>query len=106
MPVGVADRDVVRRSSLYRSYTGRIRADENPWIVVSDRRLDEPAVGQRQEVEAVVDEIELVGALEHVRRCAGTRQTFGVERRDPPSTRAATTDARWRYVTSRRWRRA
>ena len=31
------------------------------------RRVDEPAVGQRQEVEAVVDDVELGGALEHVR---------------------------------------
>ena len=32
-----------------------------------DRRVDEPAVGQRQEVEAVVDHVELGRALEGVR---------------------------------------
>ena len=29
-----------------------------------DRRVDEAAVGEREEVEPVVDEVELVGALE------------------------------------------
>ena len=30
------------------------------------RRIDEAAIGQRKEVEAVVDDVELVGPLEHV----------------------------------------
>ena len=32
-----------------------------------DRRVDEAAVGEREEVEPVVDDVELVGALEHRR---------------------------------------
>jgi hypothetical protein len=32
-----------------------------------ERRVDQPAVGQRKKVEVVVDEIELVGPLEHLR---------------------------------------
>ena len=66
MPVGVADRDVVgarvvplidRQDSLRRESVDRRQ----------DRRLDEPAVGQRKEVEAVVDDVELAGTFESVR---------------------------------------
>ncbi len=66
MPVGVADRDVGaalvvplvdRQDPLRREPVDRRQ----------DRRLDELAVGEREEVEAVVDEVELAGALEGVR---------------------------------------
>ncbi len=66
MPVGVADRNVggalvvalVDRQDPFR---------REPVDRRQDGRLDEPAVGQRQEVEAVVDEVELAGPLEGVR---------------------------------------
>ena len=35
-------------------------------MVVTTGGVDEPAVGQRQEVEAVVDDVELAGVLERV----------------------------------------
>ena len=41
------------------------------------RRVDQAAVGERKEVEAVVDDVELVGVLEHRRRCAVHSATFG-----------------------------
>ena len=41
------------------------------------RGVDQAAVGEREEVEAVVDDVELVGALEARRRCAGTRRPWG-----------------------------
>ena len=50
-----------------------------------DRRVDEPAVGQRQEVEAVVDDVELVGALERVRDVEAL-DDLGLDARDPPSS--------------------
>ena len=64
--IGVADRDVRRR---------RVVAPidrENAWGREAvnrrqHRRLDEPAVGQWEEVEAVVDHIELVRPLEGMR---------------------------------------
>ena len=67
MPVGVADRDVGRGLVVALVRPAGSARDENPWIGRQDGRLDEPAVGQREEVEAVVDEVELVGPLEGVR---------------------------------------
>ncbi len=49
---------------LYFSYTATMRGDEKPWIVVSTGVDTERAVRQGQEVEAVVDEIELIGPFE------------------------------------------
>ena len=44
VPVGVADRDVVAALACTPRRPGTIRSDENPWIVVIDRRVDQPAV--------------------------------------------------------------
>ena len=49
---------------MYLRYTGRIWAEENPWIVVTTGVSTRRAVGQRQEVEAVVDQVELARPLE------------------------------------------
>ena len=61
--VGVADRDVVAAPVVLlvdrHDPLGREAVDRR-----DHRRVDEAAVGQRQEVEAVVDEVELVGSLE------------------------------------------
>ena len=57
-------------------------------MVVTTGVLDQPAVGQRQEVEAVVDDVELVGPLEHL----GDVQALGdlgVDRRRPRTSRTA-----------------
>ena len=77
VPVGVADRDVVaaRVVSLEHRHDalGREPVDRG-----HDRRLDERAVRERQEVEVVVDQVELVGPLEH-RRDVQAFPDLGVE---------------------------
>ena len=61
-------------------------------------RVDEAAVGQREEVEAVVDDVELAGAFESSGdvRALGD---LGVESRRPRTSRAGTTDAKRAAVT-------
>ncbi len=63
MAVGVADGDI--RAVLVVPLVDRddLRRRE-PVDCGHHRRLDQPAVGQREEVEAVVDDIELAGAFE------------------------------------------
>ncbi len=64
MPVGVADRDVVggRVVPLVHRHDARRR---EPVDRRDHRCVDEAAVGEREEVEAVVDDVEVVGTLEH-----------------------------------------
>ncbi len=50
-----------------------MRGEENPWIVVITGVVDEAAVGEWEEVEAVVDDVEVVGTLEH----GGDVEAFG-----------------------------
>ena len=64
--IGVADRHVVTRRVVLLVH----RQDARRGEAVDGRhhgRVDETAVGERQEVEVVVDQIELVGPLEHLR---------------------------------------
>ena len=42
-----------------------IRSDDKPWIVVMTGCRDEIDVCERQEIEPVVNDVELVGALEY-----------------------------------------
>ena len=62
--VSVADRDVGAEVVVLLVHGHDGRSDEKPWIVVQHGRGDEIAVGERQEVEPVVDDVELAGALE------------------------------------------
>ena len=66
MPVRVADRDVVAPSVVLLEHGNDLLRRE-PVDRGHDRRVDQAAVGQRQEVEAVVDHVELVRLLEHRR---------------------------------------
>ena len=49
---------------MYLAYTGTMRGEENPWIVVTTGVVTRSREGEREEVEAVVDDVELVAALE------------------------------------------
>ena len=102
--IGVADRDVVGRGVVALVDRDDPRRRE-PVDRRDDRRVDEAAVGEREEVEPVVDDVELVGSLEHRRRCAGTRRPWGRSTR-PPTTRSGWCRAAWRSSPSRRWRTA
>ena len=66
VPVGVADRDVGSGHvvTLIHGEDPRRREAVNRR---QDGRLDEAAISKWQEVEAVVDDVELGGSLEHVR---------------------------------------
>ena len=64
VPVGVADRDVVPALVVLLEHRQDPLRGE-PVDRRHDRRLDQAAVRQRQEVEAVVDDVELAGTLEH-----------------------------------------
>ena len=57
-----------------------IRSDENPWMVVTTGVATRSLYVERQEVEPVVDDVELVGALEH-RRDVQALGDLGVDRR-------------------------
>ncbi len=64
MPVGVADRDVVAAVVVSLEDRDDLLRRE-PVDRGDDRRLDQAAVRERQEVEVVVDQVELRCALEH-----------------------------------------
>ena len=66
MPVRVADRDV-RAGGVVALVDRQDPLGREPVDRRQDGRVDELAVGQREEVEAVVDHVELVGALEGMR---------------------------------------
>ncbi len=102
VPVGVADRDVGGRRVVALVHRHDLRRRE-----AVDRRhdggVDQPAVGQRQEVEAVVDDVEVGGALED----RGDVHALGDLRIDavvlrPPARRRCC--GAWRSSPSRRWR--
>ena len=66
VPVGIADRDVVAAPVVLLE-DGNDLLRREPVDRRHDRGVDQAAVGQRQEVEAVVDHVELARALEHRR---------------------------------------
>ena len=66
MPVGVADRDVVAAIVVPLEDRDDLLRRE-PVDRGDDRRVDQAAVRERQEVEVVVDQVELRRTLEHRR---------------------------------------
>ena len=64
MTIGVADRDVVAAVAVSLEDRDDLLRRE-PVDRGDDGRVHQPAVGERQEVEVVVDQVELRGVLEH-----------------------------------------
>ena len=104
MPVGIADRDVerlvvvlgVHRHNLWR----REAMDRR-----DDRSRDQPGVGERQEVEAVVDDVELGRPLEDLRdvQALGNLRVDGSR---PPTSLGGSRCTDEPRSPNRQWRRA
>ena len=91
MSVGVADRDVLDAIGVFE-ICGQGGVGRKPVDGGDHRRVDEPGVGEREEIETVVDQIEIGGTFEYRGECAapptswrrvsGPRSTRWVQR--PP----------------------
>ena len=77
MPVGVADR-YVGDVTVVLAVDGQDLRRREPVDGGHDRGRHQPAVGERQEVEAVVDQVETHRPARTPRRCAGTPTPWGL----------------------------